>query len=524
MYKIVVADDEPLIIRGLKKLVDWNRINSEIAGEAENGKKLMELIEEVNPDIVISDIAMPQATGLDVIKEIREKNINAQVIFMSGYQEFSYARAAIQYGAVDYLLKPVSAEELKESVIKAQKLLAKDKQEELWENEDVVETAFKTITSDHETVDFYERFREMGIDTDGKLFQGVCFALSQEMTEAIKDKNRLKLLRFNLFKKIQEYLKKENLGFSVKQDGTSCKMMVVLPKEEPEQAMEKILTDVRKIASDTYKVKLAVGIGKEVEDIKEIRFAYKTARFALGLQYFEPAEVIRYKEIAGREFRYSFEDYKTAYQEFLQAVLNREDRWEDQFKECLRLIENLHYGNRYAVENRCVVLAMDLFRDLQEYHMVDSAVQEEYERWVDNLRHQSTFRALKEIFLSYYQKFIPGIFQQKTPSDKSTIYQVKEYIREHYAEDLSLGVLAGEFYMNPYYFSTFFKKETGQNYKNYVTEVRMKQAMKILMESDDMKTTELAQAVGYKDVRSFTDKFREMYGESPSGYRKRGIK
>lgn len=521
MYKIVVADDEPLIIRGLKKLVDWERINSEIVGEAENGKKLMELIKEVHPDIIISDIAMPQATGLDVIREIREQNINAQVIFMSGYQEFSYAKAAIQYGAVDYLLKPVSEEELKESVIKAQEILRKEQPETFWEEENDIETAFKTITSDHETVDFYERFTEMGINTEGKVFQGVCFALAQETADAVQDKNRLKLLRFNLFKKIQEYLRKERLGFSVKQDGASCKMIVVLPQENTDLEMDRILKNIGEVAENTYKVRLVAGIGKEVENIKEVRFAYKTARFALGLQYFEPAAVIRYKEIAGREFRYSFEDYKTAYQEFLQSVLNREEHWEDKFKECLRLIENLHYGNRYAVENRCVVLAMDLFRDLEEYHMVDASCQEEYENWVNNLRRQSTFQSLKEVFLDYYQKFIPTVFKQQTASDKTVIYQVKEYIREHYDKDLSLGMLAGKFYMNQYYFSTFFKKETGQNFKNYVTEVRMKQAMKILMESDDIKTSELAQAVGYKDVRSFTDKFKEVYGESPAGYKKR---
>ena len=444
MYKIVVADDEPLIIRGLKKLVDWERINSEIIGEAENGRKLMELIEDVHPDIIISDIAMPQATGLDVIREIREKNINAQVIFMSGYQEFSYAKAAIQYGAVDYLLKPVSEEELRDSVMKAQEILRKDQPDSMWEEENDIESAFKTIASDHETVDFYERFKEMGIDTEGKVFQGVCFALTQETVDSIPDKNRLKLLRFNLFKKIQEYLRKERLGFSVKQDGTSCKMMVVLSAEKPEQEMDQILKQVGKMAMDTYKVKIAAGIGKEVGSIKELKFAYKTARFALGLRYFEPSDIIRYKEIAGREFHYSFD-----------------------------------------------------------------------------LRQQNTFRELKEVFLCYYKKFIPEVFKQQTATDKSVIYQVKEYIREHYAEDLSLGVLAGRFYMNQYYFSTFFKKETGQNYKNYVTEVRMKQAMKILMESEDIKTSELAQAVGYKDVRSFTDKFKEVYGESPAGYKKK---
>lgn len=521
MYKIVVADDEPLIIRGLKKLVDWERINSEIIGEAENGRKLMELIEDVHPDIIISDIAMPQATGLDVIREIREKNINAQVIFMSGYQEFSYAKAAIQYGAVDYLLKPVSEEELRDSVMKAQEILRKDQPDSMWEEENDIESAFKTIASDHETVDFYERFKEMGIDTEGKVFQGVCFALTQETVDSIPDKNRLKLLRFNLFKKIQEYLRKERLGFSVKQDGTSCKMMVVLSAEKPEQEMDQILKQVGKMAMDTYKVKIAAGIGKEVGSIKELKFAYKTARFALGLRYFEPSDIIRYKEIAGREFHYSFEDYKTSYQEFLQSVLNREEAWDEKFRECLRLIENLHYGNRYAAENRCVVLAMDLFGDLEDYHMVDSSLRGEYENWINNLRQQNTFQELKEVFLCYYKKFIPEVFKQQTATDKSVIYQVKEYIREHYAEDLSLGVLAGRFYMNQYYFSTFFKKETGQNYKNYVTEVRMKQAMKILMESEDIKTSELAQAVGYKDVRSFTDKFKEVYGESPAGYKKK---
>ena len=74
-------------------------------------------------------------------------------------------------------------------------------------------------------------------------------------------------------------------------------------------------------------------------------------------------------------------------------------------------------------------------------------------------------------------------------------------------------------YMNPYYFSSFFKKETGQNYKNYLVEVRMKGAVKLLMETD-MKTYELAKAAGYNDVRSFTEKFREYFGDSPSGYKK----
>ena len=99
-------------------------------------------------------------------------------------------------------------------------------------------------------------------------------------------------------------------------------------------------------------------------------------------------------------------------------------------------------------------------------------------------------------------------------NERETITLVKNYIQEHYAEDISLGTMAKMVYMNQYYFSTFFKKETGQNFKNYLVEVRMREAMKLLMCSE-MKTYELAEAVGYHDVRTFTDKFREVFGGQP---------
>ena len=108
---------------------------------------------------------------------------------------------------------------------------------------------------------------------------------------------------------------------------------------------------------------------------------------------------------------------------------------------------------------------------------------------------------------------------QNQSSEKQTIYQVKEYIQTHYGEDISLKKIAEVVYMNPYYFSTFFKKETGQNFKNYLTDVRMKEAVRLLMQTD-MRTYELAKAVGYNDVRSFTEKFKEYFGNSPSGYRR----
>ena len=105
-YRMVMIDDEAVILQGLKKLLNWEQLDIEMAGEAMDGEQGLRLIAREQPDIVISDIAMPNLTGIELLKKIKELNWNVKVIFLSGYQEFSYAREAVRYGAVDYLLKP----------------------------------------------------------------------------------------------------------------------------------------------------------------------------------------------------------------------------------------------------------------------------------------------------------------------------------------------------------------------------------------------------------------------------------
>ena len=95
MYRIVIADDEPLIIRGLKKMMKWGAMDTEVVGQAEDGDQLLNLLDTLEPDIIISDISMPEKTGLDVLKEISKRKLKTKVIFLSGFQEFSYAKEAV---------------------------------------------------------------------------------------------------------------------------------------------------------------------------------------------------------------------------------------------------------------------------------------------------------------------------------------------------------------------------------------------------------------------------------------------
>ena len=237
-----------------------------------------------------------------------------------------------------------------------------------------------------------------------------------------------------------------------------------------------------------------------------------------GIYYFTQKETIYYQNVE-RVYNYSFEEFEKKCKELTQKILGHDENWKDSFDESLKIIRNLHYGSCYAVESRCIILAMNVCHDLLECKVIDEENRKKLEREVEALRGQNTYEDLKKKFKSIMERFVNECVFYKGNQENDSIFKVKEYISEHFSEDITLEKMAQMVYMNPYYFSAFFKKETGENFKAYLLEVRMKKALQYLMETN-MKTYELASQVGYKDVRTFTDKFRDFYGCSPAKYKK----
>ena len=121
MYTIVVADDEEELRRALIRRVDWEAIGFTVVGEAENGIEALELVEKYEPDLLLTDIRMPFLSGIELARQVREVRPATQIAFLSGFDDFSYAQQAIQYNIVSYMLKPISASELTEELVKIRK-------------------------------------------------------------------------------------------------------------------------------------------------------------------------------------------------------------------------------------------------------------------------------------------------------------------------------------------------------------------------------------------------------------------
>ncbi|HWT75571.1 MAG TPA: response regulator [Mobilitalea sp.] len=521
MLKVIIADDEPVIINGLKMLLEWEKLGCEIVGEACDGSEALKLLEDEKPNIAIFDICMPGLTGIELIKRINHNNWKVKVIFISGYQDFFYAKEAISQGAVEYLLKPVKKDILEQAVKKAQMLIwEQDPIQVLKEPKNEIQEIFGLINENDEYAEqeLYDRFTRLGLDYSGKLAVGVCFAISNQDKKALQKKmyEKYELLRFSVFNKIQDYFMNKKNGFVVKRDDDSCNLIVLVPKRGRKELLQQEIDSVIDLIHQDYRIELFVAIGEYVDSMKAMKLAYKTARFAFELRFFDNKRIISYDEI-NKDYEKSFEDYQSICDKIAGDIITGSNELEWDLRSCLDIIENLHYGNRYAVINRCLSFAVNMYRILEGYHLVNSDMLDKQDEFMSKLRNMDTFQELRQEFMLYYKALIDQIYHNN--KDKIEVAKIKNYIQQNYAGNLTLEHMAKLVYMNSYYFSSFFKKETGENFKEYLTNIRMKEAIRLIM-STDMKTYEIAEMVGYNNVRQFTSKFVELFKVSPSDYKK----
>lgn len=129
MIRVIIADDERMVRRAIRSVGLWEKNGMEIVGEAADGLEALVMIEKEKPDLVFLDMRMPGMSGCELLKELAKKNINPAVVVISGYDEFEYARIALQYGAVDYLLKPINRNEFNNTLKRLKNLIEKNNQE-----------------------------------------------------------------------------------------------------------------------------------------------------------------------------------------------------------------------------------------------------------------------------------------------------------------------------------------------------------------------------------------------------------
>lgn len=499
MIRMILADDEPIITRGIQKLVDWNSLGIEVVGEYADGKAALEGILSLKPDIALLDIYMPKKTGIDILKEVRALDLHTQIIFISGFQDFQYARDALKYGAADYLLKPVIRDEL---VTAIENCMAAGRTD--WEEKHPAGTG----TAD--TAVPYDKL----VEVEETTYLPVLLDILWEGKESLQEK---KLIRFSIISYVEHYLEEHGLGIIFTKGSHNVMVLKGIGRSEAKELLYELIWH----AEAENRHKIGAIIGEPVETMGDIPEGYGKCLGMLKYFFFhnQIAVPILMTGVPVFDRPVTMEGFTDCRTRMIEAIISQDaDGWKGHYHKFLRRLCILSDGKK---EDACFHFCSTI-RVIEERFQAMGLKGTGFDMKdiLEEGRLTEHYEQMSELYGAYLEQYWNQIRDSVVNNDKKDIIRAKEYIEEHYKENLTLEVLAQEIHMNSYYFSSFFKKHSGENFKDYVNKIRMEHALSLLV-STDKKTYEIADEVGFRDARSFSELFQRMYGETPVHYRKR---
>ncbi|MEV5025715.1 response regulator [Paenibacillus sp. LPE1-1-1.1] len=524
MIRLILADDEPIIIKGLRKLMDWESFGMEIVGHAYDGNELMQLIEDLNPDLVISDISMPHRSGIEIIKEIKQRGLPVKVIFISAYQEFSYARDAVAFGAVDYLVKPVVKQQLESVLGKAISLITEHNEEqkrkgklqllERKSRHEEMQDALIQLTDGNLSPNT-KSFQETDTQLQGPRYSVMIVEVERLKEETARwTEKEKKLIEFAIGNMLQEVITDTGIGYVfMKRDRHVC----VLSHGEPEEPFM-LAEDMQKKIETFLKLKVSASLSRPASGLMRLAVAYREAEQAMEMKYFVGLNRVLGFVPQGQQHPFDKELYEMQWEIIRGMTAKAWPEVQAALAGWLDTIKNETYGNRSLAVSTCFSSMSFIIQELSKSGVRLSERALDKRELQQLLASFETFDWMSTEIIGLFEKTYSEMDSDSGNKDKIVLAKIKQYIDEHYSEEITLESMASMAFMNPYYFSSFFKKHTKQNFKQYVTEVRMRHAADMLCLTDLM-VYEIADKVGYNNARHFSDMFKKMYGKLPIEYR-----
>lgn len=495
--RMILADDEPVITRGICKILDWKALGIEIVETYTDGKSAFEGIVRLRPELALLDISMPGMTGIEILKECHKLGIGTQIIFISGFQDFEYAKDALRYGAVEYLLKPIICEELMNALEKCFVNLPEKRTEMFRENEEEKQVDYGKLVELEDTSYtpvYVEIFHRRGDDEQMK-----------------------KLARFSYISYLENYLETENLGITfTKRENIAIVLKGVTAEKAHETAEE-----LWKSAVEKLKCRTSYIIGRCVGSMSDIPGAFQECLEGRNRLFFaDKMQIpILHVETQPPARKIENEEYEQIRADLVSAVVALDDKKFglnfDRFKKAV------FYLSEGKKEDACFYFCTAIKR-VEERMAETGTIGDDFE--IKDLlqlgRETQCYQELCDVYYAFFSDCQDRIRQTVSDDDKQNFIKAKNYIEKHYMEPLTLNILADEVHMNLYYFSAYFKKNAGENFKDYVSRIRLEHAVPILV-STNKKTYEIALEVGFTDARSFSKAFQRLYNETPNEYRRR---
>lgn len=526
--KVLLVDDEPHITRNLEKVIPWEMLGLTVGGTAKNGVEALELLEADSFDLVLCDIRMPIMDGLDLVRHIRERGTECDIIMLSGYQDFAYTRAAIQYGVKDFMLKPIPYDELTgviARVMASQRMKQKQMNEEKQKIGRMIDLASEKILYDI-LMDYTEVTGEnwiiAGDEKELKDQQYVLIVLdldiSNEMTKDWRewsDKER-KLWNFAVCNVLREKLQQNGLHHAVIQirDGEWC-VLIERQKTEPyDSKLVRSWAEMLLVAVKSHvKLSLYAGIYYEYAAIAVLSRAYKLVQQGMQLTpNQESIAVYPDDSVGSTQEDQAFWDTS---EKLIGAVKRGDTAVVDQeLKRMTIQLQRLNEPSAGRFKPMLHFFVLNLIRETKEMGI--------FTREQENLlwKKLDTRFGIKDL-LSVILQVTKAVAEKSTDKKKQSelsMVEARLFLDRNLYRDLSVDETAMHVGLSTSYFSLLFKQTYQVTFIEYITRQRMEKA-KVLLAGTPKSIAQIAKEVGYAERRYFTKVFMKYTGENPTDYR-----
>ena len=537
-HNILIVDDEQLIRQGLRARIEYLGIDVDEIFEAENGLMALRLQEEHPIDVVITDIRMPDMDGLELIQEMQKKNNQIKFVVLSGYAEFSYAETAIRLGVKAYLLKPVSNDDLKAAFDKAYKEMEQtasvrqevqmkkrmDREKQVYQQEKALNALFSSQEAGAVTRE--QLCKLCGYDE--KMWAGgaesVLYLAILHINKESFEHQRFRpvdheLVRFmirNIFEEIQAPCEKLLVN-SLSDTRQMYGIFIGDDKKKLRMEVERIYLRMRSVLEKKMGIYLTIGVSRCRSQLE-------------GKETSEARQALKQRIIYGKANMYFYEDIRSLGE---QAVPVSQRHLLEQYIEHNEIfkVKNLvqeifseelvkKYGSAYLR-----IMWIRILNLLLHHYERRGRNAAEIEKMLQNYNLLDRIQSLQEIRQKIIEMVMECVSTESVAdaNARSKIQMAIGYIQEHFAENLTVNVLAEHYGMSPNYFSSMFKKEMSRSAVNYITELRINQARELLYHSE-LSVVDISKKVGYEDSQYFFRVFKKYLGMTPLQYREESRK
>ncbi|WP_099469632.1 response regulator [Konateibacter massiliensis] len=534
MYKVLLVDDEALIREAISENIKWEKSGFEFLGACENGKEAMEKINEEVPDLLITDICMPYVDGMELTRYVYEQYPLTKVIIISGYNEFEYAKTAVKYKVLEYVLKPVTAYELTDLLDKIKtdfdqesdkKKDLKKIQEAYMSNLPMLKGRFlnSLIQGNVLAEDIKRKSEEFGVDLSARHF---CAAIVEgdDLEEYMKRQPGIKedLILFSIYNITDEIVRKHGCGVTF-QNGEG-KTAIIFKSNREERFREKVLdicTEIRNALNYYLKIETTIGIGKTLQKSSLLGESLETAKSVLEYRFLLGGNMVLDSKVL-MEDKTDTEINISAWNDKILLNIKAGDA-----EEIRKMVNGLFQTFRtdYMSKNRVILyiqnMVLLIVNMLEEAGLRDEEFMEGEYTFINRIYALNHLRDIENELVDFCIKVSQGMTNEKDSYGNKQAVMALDYIDKNYGNaEISLNSVCSHLAMSTSYFSSVFKSYTGETFIEALTKKRMEKA-KNLIENTSLKSYEVADEVGFSDPHYFSITFKKHTGFTPTEYAKK---